>query len=431
MLGGDGVGRTGAYLLTPKGWEIYQPTSIVTPIDNSRFITPLLPVDFHRHAVAGIDLSNFEEFDLQAINLALQAECLAGVLTFFLTRSDLAKFYELACAFSEQERRDKYPYIFGLAVEGPLLASPGGTPHSCVWNPTRREWQTLARCGELGLKYVVVSPDVTIDTAASVSQGNSANLTMDGVFELLLEAGISPALGHFRKTDPEASAQKIQHVFDIAAKHAGNSRCPPLLSDHLFNDMPLRIKHSWRTADQKAHRQVELETMHIGEWQIDNIRERIGPVPATLIRGAHDGLISLCINFDGEHVDLAIALEVVRIAGADHIIALTDRVDGTMLARQKLFRSGDNRLLYDRDGIVVAGSTTLDQQIANMRGIGICEEEIWKMVSINPCRALGVPPETDGLGRPSVGSLVDDGGRRDIFDLRPTSSLAKSRKGMA
>jgi N-acetylglucosamine-6-phosphate deacetylase len=166
------------------------------------------------------------------------------------------------------------------------------------------------------------------------------------------------------------------------------------------------------------HRQADLDKMHLDEWRIDNVSEQLGAVPGALIRGAHDGMITLCLNFDGEHVDLSITREVVRIAGADNIITLTDRVDGRMLASQQLTPSPDNRLLHREDGVVVAGTIALDEQITNMRRNGISEEEIWKMVSINPRRALGLQPEIDDRGRPSLGCFIDTARCRDIFDLR-------------
>jgi hypothetical protein len=195
-------------------------------------------------------------------------------------------------------------------------------------------------------------------------------------------------------------------------------RCTPLLSDHLFNDMPLQIRHAWRTPEQKARRKVELEAMHIDDWSIENISERFGPVPGAFIRGAPQGLITLCLNFDGEHVDLAIARQVVRIAGADHIIALTDRVDGGMVARQEILASVDNRLLYRQDGVVAGGSIALDEQIANMWQIGISEEEIWKMASINSYRTLDLKGEVDERGHPACGSFVDATRSRHVFGAR-------------
>jgi len=260
------------------------------------------------------------------------------------------------------------------------------------------------------MKYIVLSPDAT---AAEASQQ-----TVGGIIEMLLDAGISPALGHFRRTDPEASAEAIRDVFRIMRRRATGDRCPMLLSDHLFNDMPRRIPHAWRTSDERARRQTELDGMNIDEWRIENVSDRLGAVPGALIRGAHDGLITLCINFDGQHLDIEIARRVVQVVGADNIIALTDRVDGTVLAGQNLLRSTENRLLYREDGVVVAGSIALDEQMENMRGVGISEEEIWKMVSINPHRALGLEPDLDMQGRPLSGSFVDASRSRDIFDAR-------------
>jgi len=416
MIGADGKGYHGRFRLTPNGWDLYEAESANVRLDSSPYIVPLLPIDFHRHAIGGMDLSDFSEIDLRAINQALGEENLSAVLTSYLTRADLQAFCNFARTFNDSKLQGELPHIVGFALEGPLLSSPGGTPLQCVWNPTKEEWKALALCGEFGLKYIVLSPDVVTGPDSELLGTDADNPSIRWIIELLLDAGISPALGHIRKTDPEASAQAIRSIFEIAEKRAASGRCAPLLSDHLFNDMPRRIRHAWRTSQQKAQRELELEAMRIDEWRIENVTERLGAVPGTLIRGAHEGLISLCINFDGEHVDLAIARQVVNITGADHIIALTDRVDGGMVARQQLIPSADNRLLYRQDGVVAGGSIALDEQIANMRQIGITEEEVWKMISVNPYRILELQAEVDERGRPLRGSFIDAGRFRHIFE---------------
>jgi N-acetylglucosamine-6-phosphate deacetylase len=418
MLDTNGNGHRGRFRLAANGWDIYEFESANVRLDDSPYIVPLRPIDFHRHAIGGIDLSDFSKIDIHAVNQALGEEGLNGVLTSYLTRRDLSAFGNFARTFKEYKLRGELPHIIGFALEGPLLASPGGTPLQCVWKPTKEEWRALARCGEFGLKYIVLSPDAVPGPDRSSSGTAADDPSIQWIIELLLDAGISPALGHIRKTDPEAAAQAIQDIFEIAERQAATARCTPLMSDHLFNDMPRRIQHAWRTPEQRARRDVELEAMRIDDWQIDNVTERLGAVPGALIRGAHEGLISLCINFDGEHLDLAIARRMVSIIGADHIITLTDRVDGGKVARQQLFTSVDNRLLYRQDGAVAGGSIALDEQIANMRQIAISEEEIWKMVSINPCRVLGLPPEVDERGYPLCGSFIDANRSRRVFDAR-------------
>src|SRR5437016_3672428 len=191
MLGFDGIARRGQFNLKPDGWEIYEPGSEIISLDTSAYIVPWLPVDFHRHAIGGIDLSNLRSLDLHAVDRSLAQEQLAGVLTIFLMRHDLAAFCSLAHDFHQYKQCGDLAHILGLALEGPLLSSPGGTPRECVWNPTSAEWESLVACGELGLQYIVLSPDA--DTAPAPS--------MEWIIELLLDGGISPALGHFRKND--------------------------------------------------------------------------------------------------------------------------------------------------------------------------------------------------------------------------------------
>lgn len=419
MLGADGIGHAGLFRMVSGAWVVYRPETITMSLGSEPYLVPAMPVDFHRHTVGGIDLSSVETIQLSEVDRVLREESVKGVLTTFLPRAEVRTFCEFARTFHEAKQRGDYTYIAGLALEGPLLSSPGGSPGASVWRPTKTEWQLLATCAEYGLKYIVLSPDFDNHDITSSHELPSIRW----ITTLLLEAGISPALGHVRKDDPEASAAAIQDVFETAA---GIQCSVPLLSDHLFNDMPLRFQHAWRTSGQKSRRERELSNLRVEEWNLGNIEERLGPVPAALIRGARDGRIKICLNFDGEHVDLLVARQVVELVGADNIIALTDRVDGSVLARQQVISSPENRLLYRSDGAVVASSVSLDDQIANMRTVGVCEEDVWKMTSLNPSRLLDIEPNIDEKGRPILGSFVNADRFRGVFDSRDATLVPLS-----
>lgn len=63
----------------------------------------------------------------------------------------------------------------------------------------------------------------------------------------------------------------------------------PLLIDHLFNDMPLNFMHTWRTSEEKKVRLHKLYDSEIQKWSLDNICEKVGQVPSTLIKAAAGG----------------------------------------------------------------------------------------------------------------------------------------------
>lgn len=186
----------------------------------------------------------------------------------------------------------------------------------------------------------------------------------------------------------------------------------PCLTDHLFNDMPRNFHHAWRTPQEKAQRTNDLKYMHIDNWNWDNLDEVLGEVPAILLRAAREGHLLICLNFDGDHVDLEICRRIVQLLGLDHIIAMTDRTDCNQLGDQKLESHYGNSLRYQRESVVAAGSQSIDQQIHNMRDIGLSEEQIWKMTCFVPSKALDIPLKIGTNNPPEVCSYVSKSGKR-------------------
>ena len=91
--------------------------------------------------------------------------------------------------------------------------------------------------------------------------------------------------------------------------------------------MPNNFKHTWRTPQERVHRLEGLKDARLDKWNIDNINTLVGEVPGTLMRAAKEGLLTICMNFDSEHVDLEVARRVVELVGSEGIIAMTDRID--------------------------------------------------------------------------------------------------------
>ena len=346
------------------------------------------PIDFHYHGIDGFDLQNEPDMILDGVERMLGEEGARAILTFGIPESMFLHFLKFMKTFNERSLLGKNFNVVGIAIEGPLLASPGGTPKQGVWLPTVEQWEQIADCGILGLKYAVISPDA--DLAAkhlrSVSYGRYPQ-SIEWIVNTLLDGNVLPSLGHFGKNDAQGSVQAIELILNLIRSRG----CGPTVTDHLFNDMPLHFKHAWRTPDERCNREAELAGLGLSSWNWTNMNEKMGPVPAALLQGAKQGLLKLCLNFDGEHVDLAICKKTVEIVGADNIMMMTDRFPQEIAGGQALMRKDGSTLLYQEQGVVAGGTQGVLQQIDNMRSIGLSDNDIEKMVSIVPSQFLKIP----------------------------------------
>ncbi|MGW2863958.1 hypothetical protein [Streptomyces sp. NPDC001205] len=115
------------------------------------------------------------------------------------------------------------------------------------------------------------------------------------------------------------------------------------------------------------------------------------PVPGAIIKQAVAGRIAACINFDGEHVDLALATRAVQLMGPRNAMIMTDRCDSARLGGRALHHTGDNRLWYEENGVVAAGSHPLVAHIANARANGLSDSDISYLVARTAHRTFGIP----------------------------------------
>lgn len=387
----------------------------IAPVLSNGYVVPALPVEFHRHGVAAYDFSDFEFLDLRHINELAEREGALYVLSVSLRPTKVDAFVEFMTRFGGARRRGDLPYIFGVALEGPLLASFGGTPETGAWLPTGAEWEAIASCGEHGLQYAVLSPDGMLEGSCLAGQIEPATPSLDWIVATLVEAGVRPALGHFQKRDPAASAACVETVLRSAESHSDAPLWSMVAVDHLFNDMPLRFRHAWRTPEDRIRRPREIESLELDRWNMGNLEQRVGEVPASLMRAARDGRLTLCLNYDGDHVDLDVCRRVTELVGARNIIAMTDATDVNFLGTQKLERRPGSGLWYQNSGTVAAGTGSIDLQMANIRGLGFSEAEVWEMVSFVP---LGVlersTPTSNGLSPERYCHVSSDGERRPL-----------------
>ncbi len=333
-----------------------------------------VPIEVHFHGIGQIDFSgNVDNLDLTTIQKLLSEEGVMGIPTIFLEKSKLKCFLDLMQRFSVLKQNGKLENILGLALEGPVLLSRGGTPKEGSWIPTRKQWKDIAACGEKGLKYMVISPDWDLSKLLPVA-------------ELFLSNGIYLSLGHCRRDFVKAAVEGINAVTDLATKIGFKPYSGAISVDHLFNDMPRNIKHAWRTVSERRMRSQQLIDMDIDKWNFGSLESQIGEVPATMIKLAVNGLITLFLNFDSYHVDLQICRRVYEMVGTAGITAMTDRMESSAFGKWHLKKAEIGTLWYQESGSVAVGSSTLDEQMINMRSLMIPEKDIWKICALNPAQ---------------------------------------------
>ncbi|PZD95565.1 N-acetylglucosamine-6-phosphate deacetylase [Paenibacillus sambharensis] len=353
------------------------------------YLVGALPMEFHCHGIGDYDFSNLEELDLEQVNLRAEQEGIFCLPSIFLPHNQLDQFLAFMKQFHEHKQQGRYGNILGISLEGPLLASFAGTPEKGNWAPTKSEWGKLASCGQLGLIYTVLSPDAMTEQSYLKPYMTADHPSIEWIVDTLVEAGIKPALGHFQKAYPEETAKLIHNVVETAQRRSGFAGPDAVLTDHLFNDMPNTFKHSWRTPMERKNRIEQLRQAQLNEWNLDTINQMVGEVPGTLIRYAAEGQLTICMNFDSEHVDLEVARRVVELTGSKSIIAMTDRIDTDSMCGQPLEKVEGNNLWYQGKGYVAAGSYTIDRLMHNIRAIGFGEQAVWDMTSFVPLRACG------------------------------------------
>jgi N-acetylglucosamine-6-phosphate deacetylase len=406
----------------------------------SSYFVEGLPVEIHCHSMGNVDFSDFRELDLRALDAIAAAEGVACVPTMYLAREKLDEFITFMRLFHQMRRAGLLPFVPAVALEGPLLASHGGTPAATVWPPTRAEWTRLAACGPLGLAYIVISPDGLTPESDLYSQLGLAHPDLEWIVRTLVESGVRPALGHYTKLKPERAAELTYELVDIAHRSESPIAGARVVTDHLFNDMPMTIKHAFRTRRALAERDALVESYDLPSWNLDDLPHQVGPVPAAIMRLCHEGKVASCINFDGEHVDLAIAARAVEVIGASNIMLMTDRCDAARLGGQDLYRGSENTLWYQDGGVVAAGSQPLDKQLFNARRAGVSESRLWDIVSFTAYSALGldqdpwvnpantgsfvwVEPEGQGSSAGFTREALVSASSQYLDDRRPTSGL--------
>lgn len=330
----------------------------------------LMPaIDFHCHGIGNQDFSDLDKIDLLEIENTLAKRDHHTILTIYLTKENFNDFLSFTAAFHEGKASGKYPHITGIGLEGPMLNPLGGTPQHAIWVPEKSQWRDIASCAKNDLVYSILSPDIAIP-----------DKEFDWILELLLENGTIPAPGHFLKNDPKKSGQRLQRFFDITANWTGG----PIMTDHFINDMPHNFKHAWRSSEEKKCRDAEIKSLNLSRWTHNNMRECLGIIPDIIIKNALQGKVKIAQNFDGEHVDLAIAKKIVELVGSENMILMSDSTERKDVAGMKLHKHEGTNLLYQDKDIVAIGSCNIKKQLNNMRLIGLSCNEINNIIHYVP-----------------------------------------------
>ena len=148
-------------------------------------------------------------------------------------------------------------------------------------------------------------------------------------------------------------------------------------------------------------RDKEIAELDLDSWNLNNLTEKLGPVPATMIANARKGIVKICQNFDGEHVDLAIVDKTIELVGTENMLMMTDSIESKYLAGRQLYKDNDSELLYQEHGLVAAGSQGIERQICNMIKLGLSKYQIKQLICDTPNKILPVL-------QPSMGAENDD-----------------------
>ena len=92
-------------------------------------------IDVHCHGVGRFDFTEINEIKFQEIEDILAQRHHKSILTLYLPQTHFDDFLYMMDIFADGQRSGKYSHIAGIGLEGPLLASHGGTPHKGVWLP--------------------------------------------------------------------------------------------------------------------------------------------------------------------------------------------------------------------------------------------------------------------------------------------------------
>lgn len=122
-------------------------------------------------------------------------------------------------------------------------------------------------------------------------------------------------------------------------------------------------------------------------------------------------------------MDLIIAQKIVELIGTQNVCAMTDRLEVNSMGNISLSQKENSSLWYQENGVVAAGTSTINQQMGILRIMGFDESEIWNMCSFIPYKIIGIN-QTISDDYESVSCLVNKE-RKKCYNLPFKNELVK------
>ena len=345
---------------------------------------------FHTHGIGAFDFSVMNREQLVLVDRLAEQRHAYLCPTIYLKEERVRAQGQLFRSFAELKASGELRRFLGFAIEGPVLGPRGGIPRGSVWQPTYRQWDELCSWFPLGLKYIVMAPDVL-----AIEDRVDEELCFADLLSRIYDAGGRIALGHFAGERPADSARRTMDVLDYLEANYHTSRYL-VLTDHLFNDMPRNFQHAFRGEVARRNRRQALLPLLAHPWDPSELESLLGPVPAVLVNAARNERLTPALNFDGGHVDLEICRRVVEFLGNDRVIAMTDHTETLSLAGEPLTLDPEGTLLYRGDGVLAASAVRHEQQVENMRQLGMSAASINRLFFETALEALSFAPAPRG-----------------------------------
>lgn len=312
-------------------------------------------IDTHIHGTVGVEFASANErFDKARSYLATQ-----GVTTLAPTVRALSADRTVAAIKNivrESKRDFKGTRIGGIHLEGPFVAQK----YKGAMNPPDVDMseKTVARfisAGEGLVKIITIAPELS---------------GADGIIKYMSDRGVHASIGHTNATFDEAKR----------AIECGADRVT-----HLFNAMrPL------------SHRD-----------------------PGVLTCALADERLMCELICDFVHVDPAVVSMALRCKGSENVTLVSD--NGFMSGLGDGVFNVDGRDRYVTDGVCrtpegkIAGSTvSILAGAKNLLSLGVPLEEISKLASANPAKALGIDSEVGSVTCGRYADLIVTDGELNI-----------------
>lgn len=311
---------------------------------NGKYVLPGF-IDTHIHGACGVRISD-SDVDL---NVMTEYEATQGVTSFAITTasSEFTELLKQLRTAKEISRDSKGAKIVGIHAEGPFICHKykGAMTEKYILEPnTDKLAEMISEAGDF-IKILTIAPE---------TQGS------EELIRYAVSKGIVVSMGHTDATYETA----------MKAIEAGATR----------------MTHTFNAARPINHRE-----------------------PGVLVAALTDDRVICEMICDYVHLHPATVEMIYRLKGSDMINMISDSGHAAGLNVTEFEVDGVMR--YVKDGVVrlangtIAGSAmSLHDGVKNLIDSGISINDVSKMASLSPAKALGIEKETGSI---SVGKLAD------------------------